>query len=50
MSGLAAATLAREGFKGAAEALEGRHGFLRAYAPAPDPGAGRRRSSATCSS
>jgi 2-methylcitrate dehydratase PrpD len=37
MSGLAAATLAREGFKGADEALEGRHGFLRAYAPSPDP-------------
>ncbi len=37
MSGLSAATLAREGFKGAAEALEGRHGFLRAYAPAPRP-------------
>lgn len=35
--GLAAAVLAREGFKGAAEALEGRHGFLRAYAPAPAP-------------
>ena len=37
LSGLAAATLAREGFKGAAEALEGRHGFFRAYAPAPVP-------------
>ncbi len=37
MSGLAAATLAREGFKGASEAFEGRHGFLRTYAPAPDP-------------
>jgi 2-methylcitrate dehydratase PrpD len=37
MNGLAAATLAREGFKGAAEALEGRHGFLHAYAPAPVP-------------
>jgi 2-methylcitrate dehydratase PrpD len=36
-AGLAAATLARERFKGAAEALEGRHGFLRAYAPAPMP-------------
>jgi 2-methylcitrate dehydratase PrpD len=32
-----AATLVREGFKGAAEALEGRHGFLRAYAPNPKP-------------
>lgn len=37
MSGLAAATLAREGFKGASEALEGRHGFMRAYAPDPAP-------------
>lgn len=36
-NGLVAATLAREGFKGAAEALEGRHGFLRAYAPNPRP-------------
>ena len=32
-----AATLVREGFKGAAEALEGRHGFLHAYAPNPNP-------------
>ncbi len=37
MSGLAAATLAREGFKGAADALEGTHGFLQAYAPSPTP-------------
>jgi 2-methylcitrate dehydratase PrpD len=37
MAGLAAATLAREGFKGAAEALEGKHGFLNAYAPNPTP-------------
>jgi 2-methylcitrate dehydratase PrpD len=36
-NGLVAATLVREGFKGAAEALEGRHGFLRAYAPNPTP-------------
>jgi len=36
-NGLMAATLVREGFKGAAEALEGRHGFLRAYAPDPTP-------------
>ncbi|MBC9206753.1 MmgE/PrpD family protein [Roseomonas aerophila] len=35
MAGLTAATLAREGFKGAAEAVEGKHGFLNAYAPAP---------------
>lgn len=37
MAGLTAATLAREGFKGAAEALEGRLGFLHAYAPNPVP-------------
>ncbi len=37
VNGLMAATLVREGFKGAAEALEGRHGFLRAYAPNPNP-------------
>ena len=37
MNGLAAATLAREGFRGAAEAFEGRAGFLRAYAPNPVP-------------
>jgi 2-methylcitrate dehydratase PrpD len=37
MSGLAAASLAREGFKGAAEALEGRLGFFHAYAPEPTP-------------
>jgi len=36
MAGLAAATLAREGFKGAADALEGKHGFLNAYAPSPN--------------
>jgi 2-methylcitrate dehydratase PrpD len=37
MSGLVAAGLAREDFKGASEALEGRHGFMRAYAPNPNP-------------
>ncbi|MCS6892485.1 MAG: MmgE/PrpD family protein [Rhodovarius sp.] len=37
MAGLSAALIAREGFRGASEALEGRHGFLRAYAPNPDP-------------
>ena len=37
MAGLVAATLAREGFKGAAEPIEGKHGFLAAYAPAPQP-------------
>lgn len=37
MNGLAAATLAREGFRGASEAFEGKAGFLRAYAPNPTP-------------
>ena len=37
VNGLMAATLVREGFKGAAEALEGKHGFMRAYAPNPKP-------------
>lgn len=37
MSGLVAASLAREGFLGATAALEGRHGFMRAYAPDPAP-------------
>jgi 2-methylcitrate dehydratase PrpD len=37
MNGLMAATLVREGFVGAAEALEGRHGFMHAYAPNPHP-------------
>ena len=37
MAGLTAATLARENFKGAADALEGTHGFLNAYAPSPNP-------------
>jgi 2-methylcitrate dehydratase PrpD len=36
MCGLMAATLAREGYQGAAEALEGKWGFLHAYAPAAD--------------
>jgi 2-methylcitrate dehydratase PrpD len=36
-NGLMAATLLREGFKGAADALEGPFGFLRAYAPNPRP-------------
>ena len=36
-NGLMAATLVREGFKGASEALEGPHGFLHAYAPSPVP-------------
>jgi 2-methylcitrate dehydratase PrpD len=38
LCGLTAATLAREGFQGAAEAIEGKWGFLHAYAPAADPG------------
>jgi 2-methylcitrate dehydratase PrpD len=37
MCGLIAATLAREGYKGASEAIEGKWGFLHAYAPAADP-------------
>ena len=37
MAGLSAAILAREGFRGAAEAFEGKAGFLRAYAPNPVP-------------
>jgi 2-methylcitrate dehydratase PrpD len=36
-NGLMAATLVREGFKGPVEALEGRHGFMHAYAPEPTP-------------
>ena len=36
-NGLMAATLVREGFKGAAQAFEGPHGFLKAYAPNPVP-------------
>ena len=37
MAGLAAATLARDGFRGPGQALEGKHGFLAAYAPDPSP-------------
>jgi 2-methylcitrate dehydratase PrpD len=38
MNGLIAATMAREGFFGTAQALEGQKGgFLKAYAPNPDP-------------
>jgi 2-methylcitrate dehydratase PrpD len=37
MADLSAAVLAQQGFKGASEALEGRHGFLQAYAPAQVP-------------
>lgn len=37
MAGLSAAIFARDGFKGASEAIEGKHGFLRAYAPKPNP-------------
>jgi len=36
-NGLTAATLAREGFKGASQPLEGRHGFMQGYAPNPTP-------------
>jgi 2-methylcitrate dehydratase PrpD len=38
MAGLSAALLAREGFRGAAAAFEGKAGFLSAYAPKPVPG------------
>ena len=37
MSGLIAASLAREGFRGAADAIEGGAGFLASYAPDPNP-------------
>ena len=46
MCGLIAATLAREGYKGAADALEGKWGFLHAYAPAADAREGRGRARA----
>ncbi len=36
-AGLVAATLAHKGFKGASDALDGRHGFLSTYAPTPNP-------------
>ena len=36
MNGLIAASLAREGFKGASAAIEGDAGFLKSYAPNPD--------------
>ncbi|MGQ0749950.1 MAG: MmgE/PrpD family protein [Betaproteobacteria bacterium] len=38
LCGLTAATLAAEGYQGAADALEGKWGFLHAYAPASDSG------------
>ena len=37
MGGLCAATLAAEGFRGPAAALEGQFGFLQAYSPNPVP-------------
>jgi 2-methylcitrate dehydratase PrpD len=37
MKGLMAATLAREGFRGAADAIDGKHGFLTGYSDAADP-------------
>ena len=37
MNGLIAATLASEGFRGSAEAIEGRHGLLVGYTDAPHP-------------
>jgi len=36
-NGLTAACMAAEGFRGAREAIEGASGFLRGYAPSPDP-------------
>jgi 2-methylcitrate dehydratase PrpD len=36
LCGLTAATLAAEGYQGAADAIEGKWGFLHAYAPAAD--------------
>lgn len=38
MNGLMAAILAGEGFKGASEAIEGVHGFLKGYSDDADPG------------
>ncbi|MDO9638309.1 MAG: MmgE/PrpD family protein [Pseudotabrizicola sp.] len=37
MKGLMAATLAAGGFKGASQAIEGKHGFLQGYSDAPQP-------------
>jgi 2-methylcitrate dehydratase PrpD len=37
MNGVIAATLAKNGFRGAADAIEGRHGFLKAYSDGADP-------------
>ncbi|MBC8339084.1 MAG: MmgE/PrpD family protein [Rhodospirillales bacterium] len=37
MCGLMAASFAKEGFRGAVDAFEGKAGFLHAYAPASDP-------------
>lgn len=37
MGGLISATAAAEGFRGAGEAIEGKAGFLQAYAPNPRP-------------
>jgi 2-methylcitrate dehydratase PrpD len=37
MNGLIAATLASEGFRGAMDAIEGIHGFLKAYSDGSDP-------------
>ncbi len=37
MNGLIAASLAAEGFRGSAEAIEGRHGLLAGYTDAPHP-------------
>ena len=49
-AGLVAATLAREGFKGATDSLSGRHGFLSTYAPRAGAGARRAGPRPRCSS
>ncbi|WP_428390998.1 MmgE/PrpD family protein [Lichenicoccus sp.] len=38
LAGMVAATLAREGFIGASQALEGKHGFLNSYGDPTNPG------------
>jgi 2-methylcitrate dehydratase PrpD len=37
MNGLNSAVMAKEGFRGTSEPIEGRHGFLKGYAPDPRP-------------
>src|SRR3546814_6813058 len=40
MAGIVAATLAKGGYSGPREAIEGRHGFLQGFAPSPNPARG----------